>query len=177
MTAASREETTLRFMIHHLNDRIWKNFGCVDGLDDTRESNVGRGRGGQQWVSRWAHSRSYGCIQCILKYCIRSEKSAQIVFIVSHHGPDVTSTALFNFSFLPRTPATFTIHHSPAILYRRALHHCRAFPLPPIITTIFEFVVVVYTALSVDTPLLFAGNNQFLIPQSVNMISLDVSRG
>ncbi len=83
-----------------------------------------------------------------------------MVFIVSRCSADVAPTALFDFSFLPHTPATFTIRHSPAILYRRAPHHCRAFPVPPVVTTIVQFViVVVYTALPVDTPLLFAGDD------------------
>ncbi len=108
--------------------------------------------------------------------------------------PVLLPPALFNFSFLLHTPTALTgdwltVYHSPAILYRRAPHHCRAFPLPPVVTTIVQFVVVVIcAALPVDTSLLFADDDQFLIPQSIfgccyavypfaNMIGLNVSVG
>ncbi len=149
------------------------------------------GSGGRRDGSTVVALGAFDASQSIISVPKKMHKSSSLLAV---KVPVLLLPALFDFSFLLHTPAALTsdwlsVHHSLAILYRRAPHCCRAFPVPPVVTTIVQFVVVVIcTALLVNTSLLFADDDQFLIPQSIfgccyavypfaNTIGLDVSVG
>ncbi|KAK0222959.1 hypothetical protein EDD85DRAFT_959834 [Armillaria nabsnona] len=134
MTATSGKEKDLRFMVPHSKNGRYMSLGQVGMVGGTEQSHV-------EW--EWWAQRSY----------IDSEEGTPIIFIVSYQGPDVAPAYLLNLSYFLCTPAALTIHHSPAILYSRAPHHCRAFPAPPIIAAIIQFIIVIiYATLLVDMP-------------------------